>query len=162
MLYRFSVWLHLVAACVWVGGIFFFALVLVPVLRRARGAASTDLVRAVGTRFRRVGWTNIAVLVVTGTINLVSRYPADDLATAAFWLSPFGHVLLVKLVLVSAMVLVSLVHDVLGARAVAAEKIGPGSSDAVRLRAWSSRLGRLDAVLVLGILFAAVVLVRGW
>lgn len=162
MLYRFSVWLHLVAASVWVGGIFFFALVLVPVLRRARGAASADLVRSLGTRFRQVGWTSIAVLVVTGTINLVFRYPTDDLASDAFWLSPFGRIVFAKLVLVSAMILVSVIHDVLGARAVAAEKLDPGSPGAKRLRAWSSWLGRLDALLVLGILFAAVLLVRGF
>ena len=52
MLYRLLVLVHLLAACVWVGGISFFALVLVPVLRRQRDTRAAVLVQAVGRRFR--------------------------------------------------------------------------------------------------------------
>lgn len=162
MLYRVSVWLHIVGACLWVGGILFFALVLVPVLRRSRGPETTELIRAIGMRFRTVGWWGVASLVTTGIVNLLSRYPAGDLARSEFWLSPFGQTLGIKLALVVAVVIVSLAHDVLGARATAAAIREPSSEEARRLRTLASALGRLDAVLVLAVLYVAVVLVRGW
>jgi putative copper resistance protein D len=162
MLYRLSVWLHIVGACLWVGGILFFALVLVPVLRRSRGPESTELVRAVGTRFRTVGWWGMALLAATGFVNLLSRYSMGDLVRADFWLSPFGQALGIKLVLVIAVAVVSLAHDLFGARATTAATRDPSSEDARHLRTLASTLGRLDAILVLAVLYLAVVLVRGW
>ena len=162
MLYRISVWVHIVAACFWVGGILFFAVVLVPVLRKLPGPSSVEFVRAIGTRFRVAGWWSVALLVATGLVNLLSRYPGTELAEAAFWLSPFGQALTLKLALVAIVVVASIGHDVLGVRATNAALRDPGSADAVRLRMLASWLGRLDAVLVLAIVFVAVVLVRGW
>jgi putative copper resistance protein D len=162
MAYRLSVWIHLVAACAWVGGILFFALVLVPLVRRGDPARAGALVRDVGLRFRPVGWGALAILVLTGITNLIGRMPAGDLATPAFWLSPFGRTLLVKLGLVIAVVAVTIVHDLVGPRATAAATAKPGSVEALRLRRLASVLGRIDAVLALLILLVAVMLVRGW
>jgi uncharacterized membrane protein len=162
MIYRLSVWLHLVAASAWVGGILFFALVLVPLVRRGDPGRAAALVRDVGMRFRPVGWGALALLVITGITNLLGRFPARDLATAEFWLSPFGHTLLAKLGMVLAVIVVTVVHDAVGPRATAAAMAKPGSAEARRLRRLASVLGRIDAVLALLILFVAVALVRGW
>lgn len=161
MLYRALVFVHIGAAACWVGGLLFFALVLVPVIRRSRDARMAELVRAVGLRFRLVGWVSLAVLIATGIANLLYRAPLSTLADAAFWLSDFGRLLLLKLALVVLMLLVSLAHDVVGVRASAAALREPAAGSTRALRVTASRLGRLVAGLALSILFVAVLLVRG-
>jgi len=161
MLYRTSVFLHVAAACSWVGGLLFFALVLVPVLRRARDAKTPELIRAIGLRFRLVGWTSIGILVVTGVVNVLSRVPFSTLGQAAFWLSDFGKLLALKLSLVTTMLLVSAAHDLLGARASEAALRTPAAPATHRLRSLASQLGRAVALLALAIVFVAILLVRG-
>jgi putative copper export protein len=161
MLYRIMVFTHIAAACAWVGGLLFFALVLVPVLRGSPGPKTVELVRAVGMRFRVVGWATVGLLIVTGVGNLLLRMPGSILLHAEFWQSYFGKLLALKLALVAGMVAVSVAHDLIGARATALATAQPGSAPAMALRNRASRLGRLVALLALAILFVAVLLVRG-
>ncbi len=64
--------LHVLAACVWVGGQIVLA-GLVPSLR----AAGPDAPRAAARRFNRLAWPAFAVLVVTGVWNLLDVDVAD-------------------------------------------------------------------------------------
>jgi uncharacterized membrane protein len=48
--------LHVLGAIVWIGGMLFIALVLVPVVRRLEPLERARLVQAIGLRFRTVGW----------------------------------------------------------------------------------------------------------
>jgi putative copper export protein len=59
--------LHVLAAAVWVGGQITLA-ALVPVLRR-RG---TDIPRAAARRFNLVAWPAFAVLIITGIWNVIA------------------------------------------------------------------------------------------
>ncbi|MEI6497202.1 MAG: hypothetical protein WCO88_11075 [Actinomycetota bacterium] len=59
--------LHVVAACVWVGGQFTLA-GLVPTLRATAPEATKPVARA----FARVAWPAFAVLIVTGAWNLTA------------------------------------------------------------------------------------------
>ena len=59
--------LHVLAATVWVGGQLTLAAV-VPVLRRA----GADIPRAAARRFNQVAWPAFAVLIITGTWNVIS------------------------------------------------------------------------------------------
>ncbi|HWD09037.1 MAG TPA: CopD family protein [Actinomycetota bacterium] len=59
--------LHVLAASVWVGGQITVA-GLVPVLRRV----SPDALRPVGRRFGQVAWMAFAVLIVTGIWNVIA------------------------------------------------------------------------------------------
>src|SRR5690606_40508139 len=69
-LYYVSVTAHLLAAFLWLGGMFFLAVVGAPVLRSVQPAAlRADLFRQLGERFRTVGWAATATLVVTGAIH---------------------------------------------------------------------------------------------
>src|SRR5689334_20590222 len=141
-MYQIVVWIHLVAACLWVGGILFFALVLVPALRSAPGSQTNKLVQAVGRRFRVVGWAGVAVLVVTGVGNVLYRVHGSQLRGAEFWESAWGRLLALKLALVTAMLCVGVAHDIVGARAVAGAALDSGSSAVHRLRLLAGRLGR--------------------
>ncbi len=62
--------LHVLAATIWVGGQITLA-VLVPVLRRR----AADLTRAAARRFNQVAWPAFAVLVATGVWNVVAVRP---------------------------------------------------------------------------------------
>ncbi|MBI2528325.1 MAG: DUF4149 domain-containing protein [Candidatus Rokubacteria bacterium] len=137
-------WLHVLAAVTWIGGMFFIALVLVPVTRRLEDPAlRSRLVHELGLRFRTVGWIAIGVLVATGLVNL--------------WLysfllaSPRFHW---KLGLVILALILSAFHDfVLGPRAGA-----PGAHPSARSRA--SWLARINVLVTLAIVMLGLALLR--
>ena len=72
-LYLLSVWVHILAATAWVGGMFFLVLVVVPWLRKGEGSNAAVFLRETGERFRSVGWACFGLLLVTGTFNLWVR-----------------------------------------------------------------------------------------
>lgn len=162
-MYIITVWIHIVAACVWVGGLLFFGLVIVPVLRRLESREGTRVVRALGRQFRPVGWGSLVVLVVTGILNLTARWATpEQLASATFWTTPFGSTLALKLFLVALVIAATAAHDVLGARAVASAQKPGAEGDAAAQRRIASWLGRITTLLALGVVLVAVMLVRGW
>jgi copper resistance protein D len=62
---------HVLAAIVWIGGMLFVALVLVPVVRaQADPVLRARLFHQAGVRFRAVGWAALLLLLVTGLANL--------------------------------------------------------------------------------------------
>jgi putative copper export protein len=83
------VFLHVVAATVWVGGQLTLA-GLVPGLR----ALGPDAPRAVARRFNRIAWPAYGVLVATGVWNIVDLDPD--------WDSAYGATLMVKIAVVAA------------------------------------------------------------
>jgi uncharacterized membrane protein len=147
--YVFCVALHVTAAAAWVGGMLFFAAVTLPAVRRLEdGAARKAVFAALGPRFGRFGWIALAVLIVTGVLNL--RFRGLDLATLTdrrFWATGFGHTLAAKLAFVALAVLASGVHEVAARR-----------GRARRLASWT---GRLVFLVSLAVVFLAVALVRG-
>jgi putative copper export protein len=81
--------LHIVGACVWIGGQIVLAGV-VPVLRRT---SPPETVRAVARQFQFIAWPAFALLVVTGVWNLFAVEVGDQS-------SEYLTTLFVKLVLV--------------------------------------------------------------
>lgn len=163
ILYYVSVTLHLLAAFFWLGGMLFLAGVGAPVLRTVEPPALRQrLFHLLGTRMRTPGWIAIGTLLVTGTANLHYRgWLRWDglLATKAFWATPLGTALAIKLVTVVLMVGTSAWHDfVLGPRAGLAT---PGSVEALRLRRQTALLGRVSAIVGLVLIGAAVRVARG-
>lgn len=162
LFYFTNVTIHLLAAMFWLGGMFFFAIVGAPALREVEPATlRADLFRRLGERFRTAGWIAIVVLVVTGTANLWFRgmLSVDVLGRAGFWATPFGQALGWKLSAVSAMLVVSGMHDfILGP---AASRHTAGTAEAERARRWAARLARANAVLGLVVVVVAVRLARG-
>ena len=163
--YLVSVWIHIVAAVVWLGAMTFLALVLVPTLR-ARGDRhlTAELMHGAGLRLRGVGWTALGILGVTGIFNLGRRgFGLASLASGALWSGPFGHAFALKMLLVLVVVVLSLMHDFwVGPRAGSATAGDPQSQESARLRMAASWLGRLNLLLALVIVMLAVMLVRGW
>jgi uncharacterized membrane protein len=164
ILYLTSVWLHILTAAVWIGGMVFLVLVLVPVVRRSeyRGQAA-GLLHLTGERFRWVGWVCLALFVLTGTVNLAYRgYEWIDLWDGTLWSGWFGRVLGTKLLLVALIFAMSAVHDfVIGPRATAMMARSPTDEATRRMRRTASWFGRLNLLVALIVVMLGIMLVRG-
>jgi uncharacterized membrane protein len=163
LLYYVNVSLHVLSAITWVGGMLFLGAVGAPVLRAIEPPSlRQEIFRSLGVRFRGIGWAAIALLVATGVFNLSYRgwlHWDGVLGSAAFWRTVTGHALAVKLVMVTVMIVVSAAHDFwLGPAAVQVE---PGTSAAMRLRRRAALIARVNALLGVIVVIAAVVLTRG-
>jgi uncharacterized membrane protein len=164
-MYQLSVFLHVTSAVVWVGGMFFLALVAVPAVRKMPPEARSRVVGAMGERFRTIGWICIAVLVVTGIVNLAyRRITWESVATGAIFGTDFGAVLAYKTGVVLAMIALSIVHDFYWGPASTRmmETHGPRDPRVGAARKRASMLGRANAVLALVVVALGVLLVRGW
>ena len=161
--YYAVVTIHILTALFWLGGMSFIAIIGAPLLRSVEPPELRQrLFRELGLRFRTAGWIAIAILIVTGVINLHYRgwLQWDDVwASSAFWHSGVGHSLAYKLIAVTAMVVVSAVHDFILGPAAGRQK--PGSPRAIALRRHAAHLARANAVLGIIIVIAAVRLARG-
>ena len=162
-LYLLSVWVHILAAIVWLGGMLFLVLVVVPWLRKGARADAALLLRETGRRFRNVSWTCFVLLVITGAFNLWVRGVRLSNFVRPEWLkSPFGKLILVKLGLFGLMLIVSGFHDlVVGPRATTAIAADARSTQAQIERRRASLLGRLNVALALILVAVGVMLVRG-
>jgi copper resistance protein D len=161
-LYFTSVTVHVLAALLWLGGMFFLAVVGAPVLRKVEPPAlRAELFRRLGEQFRRVGWGAIAVLVVTGVVNLHFRGVLSwaVLSSGGFWTSPFGRALAWKVSAVGAMLVVQAVHDF--SVGPAASRLSPESPRMPVVRRRAALLARASAVLGVVVVIAAVRLARG-
>lgn len=152
------VWIHLVAAAFWVGGMLFLSLVAVPLLKQDPDPHSAQ--RGFGNlarRFRTFGWGALSLLVVTGSVLL------GNIVHFSAPLSSWPPVVLTKLTLVLTLVVVSLVHDrIIGPKVrtlnqKVSSKLSSGETLILQL---SPLLGRLTLLLGMGVILAAVIMVR--
>lgn len=152
------VWLHLLAAVSWVGGMVFLSLVLAPSYRSL--AAKPDagaLFRLTARRFRFVVWGAIAVLLGTGPILMASH--GWPLVEPRGWPSPLA----VKLSLVGIVLAMTLSHDVIVGPRVRALLARPPEERTSRhelVLLASTWIPRSALLLTLAVLLAAVILAR--
>ena len=105
--------LHVLSAWVWVGGTVVLVFVGVPAIRRLEGEARAVAMRALGRRWRPIGWSAMAVAIVSG-LWLTDRHGGFNHAALD---SDFDRTLILKSVLVAVLVVGGLLHDfVLGPR----------------------------------------------
>ncbi|HSJ09906.1 MAG TPA: DUF4149 domain-containing protein [Longimicrobiales bacterium] len=158
--YFLNVTVHVFAALLWLGGMFFLAVVGAPVLRKVEPPElRAALFRQLGEQFRTVGWVAIAVLLVTGTLNLHFRGMLTLLGSAQFWGTGYGIALAWKLGAVAAMLVVQTIHDF--RVGPAASRLPPGSPAMLKTRRHAALLARLSAVFGIIVVVAAVRLARG-
>jgi uncharacterized membrane protein len=158
--YHINVSIHIFAALIWLGGMFFFALVGAPALRTIESPELRAwLFKVLGERFRTVGWVCIVILLITGLLNLQFRgLLSAQLFDGAFWATSYGKTLAVKLLAVLAMLVIQSIHDF--HHGPAASRAEPGSAEALRLRKRASVLARASALLGIVVVLAAVMLTR--
>ena len=138
--YRISVALHVAAACLWLGHMFFWSLFSGPALKKIQPAATAQRLRTVMLWRGGLGWPALAVLALTGLYQMRFRgLTLGGLFSESLLRTPGGRVLALKLLLVLGMV---------------GYQIGFGHRPAPR----AIYLDMLAALLVLA---ASVLLVRG-
>jgi uncharacterized membrane protein len=159
--YVASVYLHILAAATWVGGIIFLVAVIVPSLKKLDPTAAGPMLRATVFRFRAVGWAAFAVLFATGLYNLHARGIGwSELTDPAFRATSPGKALLIKLACFAFVIALQAVHDFsIGPRALAAMETD--APEAPRLRKLTGWIGRINGVITLVIVLCAVIVVRG-
>ena len=162
LLYYVNITIHVLAAMLWLGGMFFLGVVGAPALRAVEPPVLRQrLFQELGVRFRTVGWIAITVLVLTGLVNLHYRgwlHWHGVLASSAFWGTTVGTALGVKLASVTVMILVSAVHDFL--LGPLAGRLQAGTPQAVAFRKRAAWLARINAILGVVVVVAAVRLPR--
>jgi putative copper resistance protein D len=104
---------HLLSATIWVGGTIVLVFVGVPAIRKLEGEARATAMRALGRRWRPLGWSAMGVAILSG---LWLTHSHGGLSSAALS-SDFDRTLILKSVLVALLVVGALIHDyVLGPR----------------------------------------------
>ena len=163
-LYTISVFIHIISVTVWIVGMFFLVLVLIPVLRRDEFRPLFPAIfHQAGLRFRVVGWASLILLILTGTFNLAYRgFGFADLMSGRLFDGPFGRTLFMKLIAVALILVISIIHDFwIGPRASALVREDPLSPKGISMRRAAVILGRLNFLLALLVVLLAVMLVRG-
>jgi putative copper export protein len=106
---------HLLAACVWVGGTVALVFAGVPTLRSLPDVQRAASVRTLGRRWKPIGWGSLLVLGGTGAGLAFGYWNAGD--PDVLFRSEPGREILAKMVLFAVMLTTAALHDfVLGPR----------------------------------------------
>lgn len=150
--------LHILAAVVWIGGMLFLSLILVPLLRQADDPSSIKvLFGAAARRFRLVVRLAIVVLIGTGPLLLDAR------GLSIMEPSSWPYVLWVKLTLVGLLLLFTLLHDLfVGPRVlrISSQPAVARTGQDLFLLSASRLVPRLALLTALAVLVAAALLAR--
>jgi len=138
MLYLISVFIHIICACIWLGGMFALIIFFIP-LRKEN--YFLDMVNKVGNQFKFVGWIILPLLLLTGIFN--SFYRGFYILT---WL---------KILLFSIIVIISAIHDFY---------IGPKATKTKdkKLIKYSRIIGRINLILAIIMVLLGIFIVRGF
>ena len=70
----FVLWLHLTAVVIWLGGMFFMTLVLVPMLRRSTFSQRefSEVIERTVKRFQTISSEAVGIILLTGIFNLIN------------------------------------------------------------------------------------------
>jgi putative copper resistance protein D len=158
-LYLTSVFLHIVAAMLWVGGNLFIIVVLVPAIKDHSDRA--QLFKLTGLKFRTAGYIALAVLFLTGIFNMY--YRGVDFTWESLTQHAIGELGLYKIGLFLLIVFFSGLHDYLtGKKAVQKRIQDPNSPEIPKIRQQARLLGRINFLISLILVSLGIVMVRGW
>ena len=122
---------HLLSACVWVGGTVVLVFVGVPAIRKLEGEARATAMRALGRRWRPLGWSAMGVSILSG-LWLTDLHGGFDEAALS---TDFDRTLILKSVLVALLCAGAAVHDyLLGPRLQRELRAGAPHAPATRRR----------------------------
>ena len=141
--YLASVWLHVIAAMTWIGGMVVFVAAVMPYFRQRPEEERARFLGWFGARFRVVSWWCFAILIATGTFNLWARgVRPGDILRPEWRATSFGSLALLKLTLVAIAIAVSTAHE------------------RITAKHWARWMGRGLLLLGLAVVAVAIMLVR--
>lgn len=165
-MYFLNVWIHILAAAVWTGGLIYTAAVVVPFALSHPIEERQRILRGLARRFRWIAWGSMSVLILTGIGNLVLRLtpikfsqilngelfnPDKVERLIAIWL-PW------KVMLVIVMIGLMAFHDITSIRSAKRHRGNPDGAPGNRMGSRAAAIATLVAILVL---YVSVRLVRG-
>lgn len=165
-MYQLAVFIHILAAIIWVGGTLFLVMVMVPLTRQGAIGSPPEAARllgAVARKFRRVAWGSIVALVITGLFIGTEHWGVtpSSFFTGEGW---FLKLLQAKVGVVAIIIVLSLVHDfILGPRLTRLMEgsHGPPSPAALAGRRRLVMVARINVTLILVAVILAVFMTRG-
>lgn len=155
MLMKAALFIHIISALFWVGGMLFLTIVVVPFLHSIPDPQEkSKIYQVVGKKYRFWGWVAIIALLVSGPVLLATLYglPMSALADPGFSASGFGKAVHIKLALVGIIVVSSLLHDFW---------LGPKARTSPSLSRWARIFGRSNLIIALLIVLFAVFIRTG-
>ena len=154
-------WIHITSAAIWVGGSLFIGVVFAPILKKMEMPVEErlQLMVRVGRRFNKLAMPALFILMATGLYQAHLVLQKSDI----LYETGYGHVLIIKIILVIALLVTYAVHvriirkdveDKIIAKQMPQEQLQ-------KLRKKIIILGEITVVLSVIILFLAAVLNAG-
>ena len=154
-------WIHITSAAIWVGGSLFIGVVFAPILKKMSMPVEEriQLMVQVGRRFNKLAMPALFILIATGMYQAHLVLQKSDI----LYDTSYGHVLIIKMVLVAALLITYAVHvriirkdveDKIIAKQMPQEQLQ-------KLRKKIIILGEVSVVLSVIILFLASILDSG-
>ena len=154
-------WIHITSAAIWVGGSLFIGVVFAPILKKMSMPVEEriQLMVQVGRRFNKLAMPALFILIATGMYQAHLVLQKTDI----LYETSYGHVLIIKMVLVAALLITYAVHvriirkdveDKIIAKQMPQEQLQ-------KLRKKIIILGEVSVVLSVIILFLASILNSG-
>jgi len=154
-------WVHITSAAIWVGGSLFIGVVFAPILKKMSMPVEEriQLMVQVGRRFNKLALPALFILIATGLYQAHLVLQKSDI----LYETSYGHVLIIKIILVAALLAIYAVHvriirkdveDKIIAKEMPQEQLQ-------KLRKKIIILGEVTVVLSVIILFLASVLNAG-
>ena len=149
--YYISVWLHIVGAAFWIGGMLFLPLVLLPGIKN--NPDRRNLLMSTGLKFRFYGYIVLAIMFVTGLLNIYLR--GISFSLDFFIKTRYGQLVELKIILFVLMLMISLMHDlIVGRKAIEQME----NQNIKRIARWT---GRILLFIALIMAYIGVMISRG-
>ena len=137
---------HLLATVVWIGGMFYMDLILMPSLAKIDPGESGKLMGMIAKKFTITAWSAIIILIITGILKTPTDMYFD---TSDEW----GIFLLIKHVLIIGSIIVGLFITFVYVPGLKANSPKPGEMPSAEFVSYSKKIENLSKTnLVLGIL----------
>ncbi len=154
-------WVHLVAASIWVGGSIFIGIVLAPLLKTISDSIEgrLSIMIRVGRKFNKIAIPSLIALIITGIYNSSNLLVKPSLILS----TTYGQLLVVKVILVI-ILLITFARHVRLIRSEVEKKIESGQISEELLKKIRSKiiaLGRITVIVSIAILLMAALLHSG-
>nr|WP_244932530.1 hypothetical protein [Leptospira yanagawae] len=152
---------HILSAMIWVGGMIFYVIVVMPVIRNPKlKDQKLTLLQLTALQFRSISYFLFILLITTGFGMLYTKGYLAEGEFVSFFSSNIGNMFILKIGLFLLLLISSLYHDFVS---------GPKTFDFLekdsvqyeRYRKLSGYFGRLNLLLSLGITLLGILVSRG-
>lgn len=160
-LHHFLLLFHILAAIIWIGGMLFYILIGIPVIKdEVFSEVKSRFLMRTGIRFRNVSWICFLIIILTGIANMYFKgVKWENILEAEFWNSPFGSAMMQKLILFDFVLILSTIHDFyMGPKSLTTRDENKKTTFVFFAR-W---IGRINFAIALGILWIAIEVARGF